>query len=65
MKLQEKLQQMRKNKKGQSMAEYAIIITLIALVCIGAITAFGDKIKAVFFKSANTLQEGLDKADEE
>lgn len=50
----------RKQQKGQSMAEYAIIISLIALVCIGAITMFGDKIKQVFEKGSNALDSGLD-----
>ena len=54
----------RKQQKGQSMAEYAIIISLIALVCIGAITAFGDKIKEVFQKSTTALEKGTDEVDD-
>lgn len=46
----------RKNQSGQTMAEYAIIIALIALVCIGAVTLLGDKIKAVFEKTSESLE---------
>ncbi|MBP5233902.1 MAG: Flp family type IVb pilin [Planctomycetes bacterium] len=47
----------RKKQRGQSMAEYAIIISLIALVCIGAITLFGKEIKSIFTEATEKMQD--------
>jgi len=39
----------RKRKdEGQDLLEYALLIALIALVCVAAVTAAGDKVKTVF-----------------
>ena len=54
----------RRKQKGQSMAEYAIIISLIALVCIGAITLFGKQIKAVFSTATDKIAEGVEESDD-
>lgn len=54
----------RRKQKGQSMAEYAIIISLIALVCIGAITLFGKEIKGVFTTATDKIHEGVEDADD-
>ena len=50
----------RKKQKGQTMAEYAIIIALIALVCILAITRLGKSASGVFDKAADTLEDAGD-----
>ncbi|MBU1221709.1 hypothetical protein KKF34_13310 [Myxococcota bacterium] len=44
-----------KNKKGQGMTEYIIIVALIAIAAIGVITLFGDDIRKLFGASANAL----------
>lgn len=36
-----------KNKSGQGLMEYALIISLIAMVLIGAVTAFGNELNAL------------------
>ena len=36
----------RKPSKGQSLAEYGLILALIAVVCIGALTTLGGNLKA-------------------
>ena len=41
-----------KDENGQGMAEYALILALIAIVVIGALTLLGPKI-AVFFNKVN------------
>jgi len=39
----------RKRKdEGQDLLEYALLIALIALVCVAAVTAAGGKVKQVF-----------------
>lgn len=40
---------------GQDLAEYALLIALIALVVIGAITLLGEEINAVFTDVAGRL----------
>lgn len=44
-----------KNKKGQAMVEYGLIIALIAIVVIGAITIIGLSLGGVFNDIGNSL----------
>lgn len=44
-----------RDEAGQDLAEYALLIALIALVVIGAITLLGTQIQAVFNNIANAL----------
>ncbi len=37
-----------RNRKGQALAEYALIITLIALVCVVALGLLGGNISTFF-----------------
>lgn len=46
----------RQGRKGQTMTEYAIIVALIALVCIGAITTLGERISGIFTDAGNELE---------
>jgi pilus assembly protein Flp/PilA len=41
--------------EGQDLLEYALLISLIALVCVGAITAAGTNVKDIFDKIAAAL----------
>ena len=43
-KLQIALAQMRDEEDGQGLTEYALILTLIAVVAIAALTLFGGKV---------------------
>jgi pilus assembly protein Flp/PilA len=45
----------RDREEGQAMAEYGIILALIAVVCIVAVGLLGGKINAAF----NTIQGNL------
>ena len=39
---------LRRREDGQDLLEYALLVALIALVCVGAVTAAGVKVGAVF-----------------
>jgi Flp pilus assembly pilin Flp len=44
-----------KNRRGQGMTEYIIIVALIAIATIAVVTLFGDNIRKLFGASANAL----------
>jgi pilus assembly protein Flp/PilA len=44
-----------KSEKGQDLAEYALLIGLIALVVLAAVTLLGVNITAVFSNIANSV----------
>jgi pilus assembly protein Flp/PilA len=39
---------LRRKDDGQDLLEYALLIALIAIVCVGAVTAAGLKVNSVF-----------------
>ncbi|HEX8822259.1 MAG TPA: hypothetical protein VF794_20200 [Archangium sp.] len=47
--------QLRKQRRGQGMTEYIIIVALIAIAAIGVITLFGNNIRRLFGASADAL----------
>jgi len=42
-------------EEGQDLLEYALLIALIALVAVGAVTAAGTSVKAVFNNIASQM----------
>ena len=50
--------QIRKQRRGQGMTEYIIIVALIAIAAIGVITLFGNNIRRLFGASADALAGG-------
>ena len=40
---------------GQDLLEYALLVALIALVCVGAITLAGTQVQTVFNNIANAI----------
>ena len=46
---------MRRSDKGQSMTEYALILVLVAVVCIGVLLLMGGEIKAIFTNVSGAL----------
>ena len=44
-----------KDEEGATMVEYALMLSLIAIVCILAVTAIGQKSEAVFNSAAGKL----------
>ncbi len=47
-----------RSEEGQDLAEYAILIGLIALVVVGAVTLFGEGVVALFQHITDTLPFG-------
>lgn len=46
------------SEDGQDLAEYAILVGLIALVVVGAVTLFGSQLAAMFDSITATLPFG-------
>jgi pilus assembly protein Flp/PilA len=53
-----RLRSLVRDDSGQDLLEYALLIALIALVCIGAVTAAGSKVSTVFTNIANNIPGG-------
>jgi Flp pilus assembly pilin Flp len=45
----------REEEEGQTLVEYALIISLIALACIGALVFLSGKIQALFSDAGTSL----------
>jgi pilus assembly protein Flp/PilA len=43
------------DEDGATLVEYSLIVALIAVVCIGAVTALGGKVSANFTSAGNAL----------
>ena len=50
-----KLQNLMNREEGQDLVEYALLLSLIALVCIGAINTVATQVKAIFNSIASNL----------
>jgi pilus assembly protein Flp/PilA len=48
MKTITRLRTLVRDDSGQDLIEYAMLVALIALFCVGAVTAAGGKVAAVF-----------------
>jgi pilus assembly protein Flp/PilA len=44
-----------RREEGQDLLEYALLVALIALVCVVAITAAGDNVNVIFERIAAAL----------
>ncbi len=44
-----------KNEEGQDLLEYALLVALIALVAVGAVTAAGTQVSAIFNQIAGAI----------
>jgi pilus assembly protein Flp/PilA len=54
-KLSEKIQIVLAHEEGQDLVEYALLITLVALACVGGIRHVASAINTVFSNISNTL----------
>jgi len=55
MELITRLQALVNNDEGQDLLEYALLVALIALVCVGAIGLAGTNVNIIFGKIATAL----------
>jgi pilus assembly protein Flp/PilA len=55
-KMIKKIMNFLKDEEGATMVEYALMLALIAIVCIVAVTAVGDNANTVFDTSATKLE---------
>jgi pilus assembly protein Flp/PilA len=53
--MKELLQNLWMNDEGQDIAEYALMLAVIAVVVLGAITAIGNNANTIFQQIANAL----------
>jgi pilus assembly protein Flp/PilA len=51
----ERLKSMVRRDEGQDLLEYALLIALIAIVCVGAITLAGTHVRDTFTNIANSI----------
>jgi len=49
---------LRDEEEGQTLVEYALIISLVALACIGALVFLSGKIQALFSDAGSQLPPG-------
>jgi len=55
MKLINRLREFLRTDEGQDLLEYALLVALIALVCVVAITSTGTEVNAVFGRIRDAL----------
>ena len=48
-----------RNERGAAMAEYGLLLALVALAAIVVLATFGDSIRDVFSSADESLQEGI------
>jgi pilus assembly protein Flp/PilA len=53
-----KLRSLTRRDEGQDLLEYALLVALIALVCVVAITAAGVNVRTIFTNIAAALVPG-------
>ena len=46
---------LERNERGANLVEYALLVGLIALVCIGAIAVFGGGVEKNFSRTGSTV----------
>jgi pilus assembly protein Flp/PilA len=49
------LNRFRRNEDGAALAEYGLLVALIAVVCVVAVTALGTQVSIAFSKIASNI----------
>jgi pilus assembly protein Flp/PilA len=49
-----------RNEEGQDLLEYALLVALIAIVCVAAVTTAGENVDAIFTQIGTDLATALD-----
>jgi pilus assembly protein Flp/PilA len=55
MKLMNHVNAFLRNDEGQDLIEYALLVALISLVCVGALTLAGGQVNQIFTKIKDQL----------
>jgi pilus assembly protein Flp/PilA len=55
----DRLRQLGREESGQDLVEYALLVALIALFCVGAVTFAGQQIDAAFQAVGNALAAAI------
>jgi pilus assembly protein Flp/PilA len=55
MRLYGKVASLRERQEGQALVEYALLLSLIAIVSIGVLTILGTQVSAIFSKISGSL----------
>ncbi len=50
-----------RNEEGQDLIEYALLVALIALVCVAALTTAGSEVNSIFNKITGKLTDAASK----
>jgi len=56
MKLMNHVNAFLRDEEGQDLIEYALLVALISLVCVGAVYAAGGEVKQIFNDIVNKLK---------
>lgn len=54
-----RLRAFARNDEGQDLIEYALLVALIAVICVGAVTFAGQQVLAIFTSIGNSLAAAL------
>ena len=55
----DRLRAFARNTEGQDLIEYALLVALIAIICVGAVTFAGQQVLAVFDSVGQALANAL------
>jgi pilus assembly protein Flp/PilA len=48
-----------KDTEGQDLIEYALLVALIAIICVGAVTFAGEQVLAIFQSIGTSLEDAI------
>lgn len=54
-----RLRALARNTEGQDLIEYALLVALIAVICVGAVTFAGKQVLAIFDSIGTSLAAAL------
>lgn len=54
-KLMNRMRSLVRNEEGQDLIEYAMLVSLIALICVVAVTLAGEQVEAIFTAVAGAI----------
>ena len=55
----DRLRAFARNTEGQDLIEYALLVALIAVICVGAVTFAGQQVLAIFESIGQSLANAI------